>query len=144
MAEARRLPTLKYISSLLNPIPQYIGQTPPDEYFDTIIQAWAPAVPNMVALELATAGDFDDAVKVEIMKGKVGGKYAPIPAQNNFVNPAVNIDSPDTLRAWLRVKYQRETVGNQQSAIQRLTQEKYQPYDTLTPMKLEFDHYYWE
>jgi hypothetical protein len=60
----------------------------------------------------------------------MGGKYAPVPLQNNFVNPAVNINSPDTLRAWLRVKYQRETVGNQQSAIQRLTQEKFQQYDT--------------
>jgi hypothetical protein len=48
-----------------------------------IIQAWAPAVPNMIALELANARDFNDAVKVEIMKGKVGGKYAPISAQNN-------------------------------------------------------------
>src|SRR3954471_15962603 len=30
----------------------------------------------------------------------------------------------------MREKYQRETVGNQQSAIQRLTQERFQSYDT--------------
>src|SRR6266480_1565024 len=30
----------------------------------------------------------------------------------------------------MRAKYQRETVGNQQSAIQRLTQERFQSYDT--------------
>ncbi|CAG8856220.1 11458_t:CDS:1, partial [Gigaspora margarita] len=29
MAEARRLPILKYVSTLLNPILQYIGQMPP-------------------------------------------------------------------------------------------------------------------
>src|SRR6185437_13263071 len=129
MAEGRRLPTLKYVSTLLNPIPQYIGQVPPNDYCDMIIQAWAPAVPNMTALENDNAGDFDDAVKVEIMKGKMAGKYAPVPAQNNFVNPAVNIDSPDTLRAWLNAKYQRETVGTSQSAILRLSQERFQPFD---------------
>src|SRR5437763_1310830 len=59
----------------------------------------------------------------------MAGKYAPVPAQNNFVNPAVNIDSPDTLRAWLNAKYQRETVGTSQSAILRLSQERFQPFD---------------
>ncbi|CAG8854695.1 15886_t:CDS:1, partial [Gigaspora margarita] len=86
--EARRLPTLKYVSTLLNPISQYMGQMLSSDYCDMIIQAWAPAIPNMMALENANAGDFDDAVKVEIMKGKMAGKYAPVPPQNNFVNPA--------------------------------------------------------
>jgi hypothetical protein len=78
----------------------------PDDYCDMIIQAWAPAVPNMVALENANANDFNNAVKVEIMKGKMTGKYAPVPANNGLVagNPAIN--SPDTLRAWMRAKYQ--------------------------------------
>jgi hypothetical protein len=132
MAKARRLSTLKYISSLLlNPIPQYTGQMSPDNYCDMIIQAWAPAVPNMVALENANANDFNDAVKVKIMKGKMTGKYTPVPANNGLVagNPAIN--SPNTLRAWMRAKYQRETVGNQQSAIQRLTQERYQLYCSM-------------
>ncbi|CAG8786781.1 469_t:CDS:2, partial [Racocetra fulgida] len=90
----------------------------------------APAIPNMMALENANAGDFDDAVKVEIIKGKMAGKYAPVPLQNNFVNPAVNIDSPDTLKAWLDEKYQRENIGTKNSAIQKLSQERFQPYDT--------------
>ncbi|CAG8666626.1 10216_t:CDS:2, partial [Diversispora eburnea] len=102
MAEARRLPVLKLMAPALAKFQPYIGQELPDEYLD----------------------------KCNILKSMMGGKYAPVPAQNNFVNPAVNINSPDTLRGWLRAKYQRETVGNQQSAIQRLTQEKYQPYDT--------------
>ncbi|RIB17144.1 hypothetical protein C2G38_2142745 [Gigaspora rosea] len=88
MAEARHLPTLKYVSTLLNPIPQYMGQMPPSDYCDMIIQAWEPAIPNMMALENANAGDFDDAVKVEIIK-----------------------------------------VGTSQSAILRLSQERFQPFD---------------
>jgi hypothetical protein len=84
----------------------------------------------MTVLENANAGDFDNAVKCDILKSMMGGKYAPVPANNGLVagNPAIN--TPDTLRAWLRAKHQRETVGNQQSAIQRLTQERYQSYDT--------------
>src|SRR3954447_15166823 len=84
----------------------------------------------MTALKNANAKDFDNAVKCTLLKSKIGGKYASVPANNRLVaeNPAIN--TPDTLRAWLRTKYQRETVGNQQSAIQRLTQERFQPYDT--------------
>ncbi|CAG8724661.1 23459_t:CDS:2 [Cetraspora pellucida] len=148
MAEARCLPILKYVSTLLNPIPQYMGQMPPSDYCDMIIQTWAPAIPNMMALENANAEDFDDAVKVKIIKGKMAGKYASVPPQNNFVNPAVNIDSPDTLRAWLNAKYQRETVGTSQSAILRLSQERFQPFDNpdiyetrIRPLLLVFPSY---
>src|SRR4051794_31404256 len=84
----------------------------------------------MTVLETANAGDFDNAVKCDILKSKIGGKYASVLANNNLVAGNPSINTSDTLRAWLRAKYQRETVGNQQSAIQRLTQEKYQPYDT--------------
>ncbi|CAB5381120.1 unnamed protein product [Rhizophagus irregularis] len=108
MADARCLPVLKIVTSALGGIPPYTGQEPPDKYIDTLIQSWAFAEGHMTALENANAGDFDNAVKLA-------------------GNPAINI--PDTLRAWLRAKYQRETVGNQQSAIQRLTQEKFQQYD---------------
>ncbi|CAG8777187.1 6676_t:CDS:2 [Cetraspora pellucida] len=119
MAEARCLPTLKYVSILLNPIPQYMGQMPSSDYCDMIIQAWASAIPNMMALENANARDFDDAVKVEIIKGKMAGKYAPVPPQNNFVNPAVNIDrtlkthlSGDReLYSWMR----NENIADQNS-----------------------------
>ena len=130
MAEARRLPVLKLMAPALAKFQPYIGQELPDEYLDKVIQSWAYLEGHMLVLENANRGDFDDAVKCNILKSMMGGKYASVPAQNNFVNPAVNINSSDTLRGWLRAKYQRETVGNQQSAIQRLTQEKYQPYDT--------------
>src|SRR3954447_8410149 len=84
----------------------------------------------MTLLENANAGDFDNAYKCEILKSTMEGKYTSIPANNGLVasNPAIN--TPDTLWAWMRAKYQRETVGNQQSAIQRLTQERFQSYDT--------------
>ncbi|KAF0519127.1 hypothetical protein F8M41_016645 [Gigaspora margarita] len=39
----------------------------------------------MMALENANAGDFDDAIKVEIMKDKIAEKYVPVPSQNNFL-----------------------------------------------------------
>ncbi|CAB5351799.1 unnamed protein product [Rhizophagus irregularis] len=130
MADTRRLPVLKIVTSALGGIPLYTGQEPPDKYIDTLIQSWAFAEGHMTALENANAGDFDNAVKCTLLKSKMGGKYAPVPANNGLVagNPAIN--TPNTLRAWLRAKYQRETVGNQQSAIQRLTQKKFQQYDT--------------
>ncbi|CAG8715516.1 12260_t:CDS:1, partial [Cetraspora pellucida] len=84
----------------------------------------------MTVLKNANAGDFDNAVKCNILKSMMGGKYAPVLANNGLVVGNSAINSPDTLQAWMRAKYQRETVGNQQSAIQRLTQERYQSYDT--------------
>jgi len=97
----------------------YTGQEPPDNYLDKVIQSRAYLEGHMTVLENANAGDFDDAVKCNILKSMMGGKYAPVPVNNGLVqgNPAIN--SPDTLRAWMRAKYQRENVGNQQSAIQR-------------------------
>ncbi|RGB24631.1 hypothetical protein C1646_772808 [Rhizophagus diaphanus] len=40
----------------------------------------------------------------------MGGKYLPVPAQDPY-NGNANINSPATLRAWMRSHYQRETVG---------------------------------
>ncbi|CAB5208405.1 unnamed protein product [Rhizophagus irregularis] len=83
----------------------------------------------MTVLENANAGDFDDAVKCNIYKAQMGGKYLPVPAQDPY-NGNANINTPDTLRAWMRSHYQRETVGSRQSALQRLTQEKFLPTDS--------------
>ena len=129
-AHLRRLPLLKILNPNLGKFQSYTGQEPPDEYLDKVIQSWAHLEGHMTLLEDANAGDFDNAYKCEIFKSMMGGKYTPVPANNGLVagNPAIN--TPDTLRAWMRAKYQRETVGNQQSAIQRLTQERFQSYDT--------------
>ena len=83
----------------------------------------------MTVLENANAGDFDDVVKWDIFKAQMEGKYLPVPAQDPY-NGNANINSPATLRAWMRSHYQRETVGSQQSALQRLTQEKFLPTDS--------------
>ncbi len=84
----------------------------------------------MTVLENANAGDFDDAVKCDIFKAQIGGKYLLISVQDPY-NGNANINSPATLRAWMRSHYQRETVGSQQSALQRLIQEKFLPTDSL-------------
>ncbi|CAB5361357.1 unnamed protein product [Rhizophagus irregularis] len=129
-AHLRRLPLLKILNPNLEKFQSYTGQEPPDEYLDKVIQSWAHFEGHMTLLENANAGDFDNAYKCEILKSMMGGKYIPVPANNGLIagNPAIN--SPDTLRAWMKAKYQRETVENQQSAIQRLTQERFQSYDT--------------
>jgi hypothetical protein len=129
MADARRLPVLTMIAPVLAKTKPYIGQEPPDDYLDRLIQSISFAQGHMTVLENANAGDFDDAVKCNIFKAQMGGKYLPVPAQDPY-NGNANINSPATLRAWMRSHYQRETVGSRQSALQRLTQEKFLPTDS--------------
>src|SRR5215469_1554375 len=84
----------------------------------------------MTALETANAGDFNDAIKFAVLKTKLEGKYIPVPNNDPYTagNPAIN--SLATLRVWMNAKYQRESVGSQQVAIQRLTQERFLPTDS--------------
>ncbi|RGB23288.1 hypothetical protein C1646_774738 [Rhizophagus diaphanus] len=121
----RRLPLLKILNPNLRKFQSYTSQEPPDEYLDKVIQSWAHLEEHMTLLKNANTRDFDNTYKCEILKSMMEGKYTPVPANNGLIagNPAKN--SPDTLWAWMRAKYQRETVGNQQSAIQRLTQERF-------------------
>jgi len=60
------------------------------------------------------------------LKSKLGKKYADVPDQH----AGNNIDTPARFIAWLRHKYQTETVGSQQVALQRLAYEKFLPNDT--------------
>ncbi|CAB4491159.1 unnamed protein product [Rhizophagus irregularis] len=110
MADARRLPVLTMIAPILAKTKPYIGQEPPDDYLDRLIQSISFAQGHMTVLENANAGDFDDVVKCDIFKAQMGGKYLPVPAQDPY-NGNANINSPVTLRAWMRSHYQRETVG---------------------------------
>ncbi|GES74837.1 hypothetical protein GLOIN_2v1769762 [Rhizophagus clarus] len=57
---------------------------------------------HMTVLENANAGDFDNAVKCNILKSMIGGKYAPVSANNGLVAGNLAINTPDTLRAWMR------------------------------------------
>ncbi|GES92003.1 hypothetical protein GLOIN_2v1778214 [Rhizophagus clarus] len=97
MAEGRRLPVLKLMAPALAKFQPYIGQEPPDDYLDKVIQSWAYLEGHMAVLETANAGDFDNVVKCNILKSMMGGKYAPVPVNNGLVAGNLAINSPDTL-----------------------------------------------
>ncbi len=130
MAEARRQPIYNIIGPIFAKHEQYTGQEPPNDYLDKIWNSISHLEPNMTALENANAGDFNDAIKFGLLKIKLGGKYIPVLNNDPYIaeNPAIN--SPATLRVWMNAKYQRETIGTQQSAIQRLSQERFLPTDS--------------
>ncbi|CAH1764995.1 4489_t:CDS:2, partial [Entrophospora sp. SA101] len=115
--------TLEHVMLALAPlvaqIPLYTGQEPPDAYIDKMEQLFT------YGTALNVAG-FNAAVKTDILKSKMSGKYAPVPAQHN----GNNIDTLARFRGWLRHKYQTKTVGSQLASIQRLTQEKFLNSDT--------------
>ena len=104
MADARRLPVLNLIAPILAKNKPYTGQEPPDDYLDRLIQSISFAQGHMTVLENANARDFDDAVKCNIYKAQMEGKYLPVPAQDPY-NRNANINSPATLRAWIRSHY---------------------------------------
>lgn len=110
------------VTPLIAPIPQYIGQEPPEDYVNKIIQLYN------CAGTLGIVGAFNDAVKTQILASKMGGKYIPPNPFNNRAGILVN--TPALFLAWLNGEYQRHNIGTQQIATQRLTQEKFTPYDT--------------
>ena len=109
------------LAPLLATIPQYIGQEPPNDYINKIIQIFTYGTALGV-------GAFNDAVKTQILASKMAGKYVPPNPFNNQAGDLVN--TPALFRPWLNIEYQRQTIGTQQVATQRLTQEKFTPYDT--------------
>ncbi|CAB5376580.1 unnamed protein product [Rhizophagus irregularis] len=129
MAEARRRPLYTIIATTFAKHDQYSGQEPPDEYLDNIWNSIVHLEPDMTDLENANAGDFNDAIKCGLLKTKLAGKYIPVPAQDPY-NGNANIDTPARLQAWMNSKYQRENIGTQQVAIQKLAQEKFRSTDS--------------
>src|SRR3954464_15394251 len=95
MADARRLPVLTMIAPVLAKTKPYIGQEPPDDFLNRLIQSISFAQGHMTVLENANARDFDDAVKCDIYKAQMGGKYLPVPAQDPY-NENAPIVSPAT------------------------------------------------
>src|SRR3954454_19741021 len=75
MADGRRLPVLTIIAPVLAKTKPYTGQEPPNDYLDRLIQSISFAQGHMIVLENANAGDFDDAIKCDIFKAQMGGKY---------------------------------------------------------------------
>src|SRR6266511_1252395 len=104
------------IAPLLANVEFYNGQVQPDEWYNGI---------NAI-LSYPAVTQIDDAHKVAILKSKLGKKYADVPNQH----AGNNIDTPARLYEWLCYKYQIETVGTQQVALQRLAYEKFLPNDT--------------
>jgi len=78
------------MAPLLAQIPQYIGQEPPDDYFNKVVQVFD------YATALGVAG-FNDMVKTNILKSKMSGKYASVSAQYPI---GTDIDTPVRFRDW--------------------------------------------
>src|SRR5690349_9066389 len=108
------------LAPILATIPKYTGQEPPDEYLNNLEQSF------IYGTTLNVAG-FNDAIKTQILMSKMGGKYAPVPAQH----PAgTNINTPALFRAWLRHRYHQLTQGTRSATISKLATEKFLPNDT--------------
>ncbi|RHZ69717.1 hypothetical protein Glove_280g51 [Diversispora epigaea] len=84
------------MAPLLAQIPQYIGQEPPDDYINKVIQVFSYGTGLSV-------GAFNDGVKANVLKSKMSGKYASVPAQH--------------------------LAGTRQVSLTKLTQEKFLPTD---------------
>lgn len=108
--------------SLAN-IPEFIGQEHPETWIERITKLFLHPI-------IAGNGNFTDAHKVSVLSSKMGGPYYPVPAQNAYVHPAVNIDTPAHFNTWLLSKYAEENVGGMTMGIQALLGEKFSPFDT--------------
>jgi hypothetical protein len=111
MAEARRQPLYDLIGTIFSKHEPFTRREPPNKYLDRIWNSISHLELNMTALENVNAGDFDDAIKLGLLKTKLGGKYIPVPANNPYTNPATPINTPATLRAWMNIKYQHKNIG---------------------------------
>ncbi|CAG8468454.1 14134_t:CDS:2 [Gigaspora margarita] len=90
-----------------------LGQNPLDKYLDKIIQLWAYLKGHITVLKNTNAEDFNDAIKYNILKSMISRKYTLVLANNGLDESKISA----------------RNVGNQQLAIQRLTQETYQLYN---------------
>jgi len=71
------------MAPILVQIPQFIGQEPPDDYYNKVKQAID------YAHNLGVAG-FNDPMKVTVLSGKMAGRFVPPNPFNNGVGNAVN------------------------------------------------------
>ncbi|RIB15569.1 hypothetical protein C2G38_2192057 [Gigaspora rosea] len=131
MAAVNRQQIYLNIQTALAQISPYLGQEPPDDYCNRIERAIGYADTMIADANHANVKTFTDAHKADIYKSKMAGKYLLIPPQH----ADNNIDTPVRFRVWLGAKYQQEMVENQQLAIQRLSEEKFMPFDTSKTYK---------
>ena len=122
------------VTPLIATVPQYIGQEPPEDYVNKIIQLYN------CGGTLGAVVAFDDVVKTQILGSKMGGKYIPPNPFNNRAGVLVN--TPVLFLAWLNEEYQRNNIGTQQIATQRLTQENLRHMILQKLMKPGLNHFY--
>ena len=118
------------LHSPLSQIPNYIGKEPPDEYYQKIINVIDSINTVITTANTAHANTFTDAHRCDILKGKMGEKFSPVPVNDGYTvgNPVIN--TPATFQVWFRHKYREVTAGNPELALQALMQEKFNPLDT--------------
>ncbi|CAB4388060.1 unnamed protein product [Rhizophagus irregularis] len=115
------------ISPALAQLPDYDGQDPPDVYYQKLRNI------NEMARPLAVAG-FNPVLRSNIMRNKMTGRFAPVPANEPYAggNP---INTEPLFLNWLHEKYREVMVGTNRSAIFALVNEKF--FETDTPDSYE-------
>jgi hypothetical protein len=118
--------TMVDVNKLLRPqlsaLPFYDGQEEPDSYYAKLRTI------NESARALAVGG-FNFAERANMMKGKMTGRFHPVPAQNPYnANNAINNEAE--FLNWLQGKYQEVMVGTNRDALKALINEKFTIMDT--------------
>src|SRR5579859_5105898 len=112
----------KLLISQLASLSFYDGQEEPDLYYAKLRTI------NESARPLAVAG-FNAQARANIMKGKMTGRFHPVPATNPY-NAGNNINSEAEFLNWLQGKYREVMVGTNQNALRSLITEKFSIIDT--------------
>ena len=105
--------TMVDVNKLLRPqlsaLPFYDGQEDPDSYYAKLRTI------NESARALAV-GSFNPAERANMMKGKMTGRFHPVPANNPY-NGANPINSEAEFLNWLQGKYREVMVGSNRDAL---------------------------
>src|SRR5579871_788604 len=119
--------TMVDINQLLMPqlavLPYYDGQEDPDSYYAKLRTINESARPLNVAA-------FNAAARCNIMKGKMTGRFHPVPATNPYNGANQIVTEPEFLN-WLKGKYREVMVGTSRDALKALANEKFTPMDTV-------------
>ncbi|RHZ81881.1 hypothetical protein Glove_117g628 [Diversispora epigaea] len=95
---------MKIISTRLSTISDYVGQEPPDIYYNKLRNINESCRP----LECVA---FDAAQRANVIIGKMAGKFFPVPAQNPY-NANANIVTEAEMLNWMQGRYREIIVGS--------------------------------
>src|SRR5688572_1565650 len=112
----------KLIDPQFASLPYYDGQEEPDSYYAKLRTI------NESARPLAVAG-FNAGARANKMKGKMTGRFHPVPANNPYNGNNPITDEAEFLN-WLQGKYREVMVGTNQDALRALMTEKFSTMDT--------------